>query len=47
MIPEETSSTLKETPKNKSALLDKYQEEKKNQKDPLSPDNKTNDDQHP
>jgi co-chaperonin GroES (HSP10) len=47
MIPEETSSTLKETPKNKSALLDKYQEEKKNQKDPLSPDNITNVDQLP
>jgi len=47
MIPEETSSTLKETPKNKSALLDKYQEEEKNQKDPLSPDNITNVDQLP
>ena len=47
MIPEETSSTLKETPKNKSALLYKYQEEKKNQKDPLSPDNITNVDQLP
>ena len=47
MIPEETSSTLKETPKNKSALLDKYQEEEKDQKDPLSPDNITNVDQLP
>ena len=47
MIPEETSSTLKETPKNKSALLDKYQEEKKNQKDPLSPEKITNVDQLP
>ena len=39
MRPEETSSTLKETPKNKSALLDKYREEEKNQKEPLNPNN--------
>ena len=47
MRPEETSSTLKEKPKDKSALLDKYREEEKNQKDPLSPDNITNVDQLP
>ena len=47
MRPEETSSTSQETPKNKSALLDKYQEEKKNQKDPLSPNNLENVDQLP
>ena len=39
MRPEETSSTLKEKPKNKSALLDKYREEEKNQKEPLNPNN--------
>ena len=47
MTQAETSSTLKETPKNKSALLDKYREEKKNQKEPLHPDNITNTDQLP
>jgi co-chaperonin GroES (HSP10) len=47
MIPEETSSTSKETPKSKSALLDKYREEEKNKKDPLNPDNLENIDQLP
>ena len=47
MTQAETSSTLKETPKNKSALLDKYREEEKNQKEPLHPDNITNTDQLP
>ena len=47
MTQAETSSTLKETPKNKSALLDKYREEEKNSKEPLHPDNITNTDQLP
>ena len=47
MTQAETSSALKETPKNKSALLDKYREEEKNQKEPLHPDNITNTDQLP
>jgi len=47
MTQAETSSTSKKAPKNKSALLDKYREEEKNQKDPLSPDNITNVDQLP
>ena len=47
MTQAETSSTLKETPKNKSALLDKYREEEKNKKEPLHPDNITNTDQLP
>jgi len=47
MTQAETSSTLKETSKNKSALLDKYREEEKNLKDPLHPDNITNTDQLP
>ena len=45
MTQAETSSTLKETPKNKSALLDKYREEEKNKKEPLHPDIITNTDQ--
>ncbi len=47
MTQAETSSTLKETSKNKSALLDKYREEEKNLKEPLHPDNITNTDQLP
>ena len=47
MTQAETSSTLKETQKNKSALLDKYREEEKNSKEPLHPDNITNTDQLP
>ena len=44
----ETSSTLKkEVPKHKAALQDKYEEESKNLKEPLHPDNITNTDQLP
>jgi co-chaperonin GroES (HSP10) len=39
MTQAETSSTSKKAPKNKSALLDKYREEEKNQKEPLNPNN--------
>tara|TARA_B100000749_G_scaffold108247_1_gene82776 strand:+ start:110 stop:571 length:462 start_codon:yes stop_codon:yes gene_type:complete len=48
MTQAETSSTLKkEVPKHKHALADKYNEESKNLKDPLHPDNITNVDQLP
>jgi len=36
---QETLSTSAEDPKNKSALLDKYKEEKKEEKEPLNPEN--------
>jgi len=39
MTQAETSSISKKAPKNKSALLDKYREEEKNQKEPLNPNN--------
>ena len=39
MTQAETSSTSKKAPKNKSALLDKYREEEKNQQEPLNPTN--------
>jgi hypothetical protein len=43
----ETSSILKEVPKHKDALQNKYNEESKNLKEPLHPDNITNVDQLP
>ena len=36
---QETLLTSAEDPKNKSALLDKYKEEKKEEKEPLNPEN--------
>ena len=47
MTQAETSSTLKEVPKHKNALQDKYNEESKNLKEPLHPDNLTDVDQLP
>ena len=41
MTQAETSSILKEPPKHKDALQDKYNEESKNLKEPLHPDNIT------
>ena len=36
---QETLLTSAEDPKNKSALLDKYKEEKKEEREPLNPEN--------
>ena len=36
---QETLSTSVEEPKTKSALLEKYSEEKKEEKEPLNPEN--------
>ena len=47
MTQAETSSILKEPPKHKDALQDKYNEESKNLKEPLHPDNITDVDQLP